>query len=381
MTMTRRQDLSACILLTGLAMLVAGCVDFRSDVTSGRAGATDIDTLQPWPAADQDGIIMIGGRRYAEVLAGETLTDLASRVGEDRFTLSDINHGLNVNRRLSQGTVIRLPAIHQDVPRDAVITEQDDPVTDTEVPDGAYIRHTVRPGETLYTIAEIYSISVRTLAEWNAMQSDFTVRSGMVLVVPIRQPETRTSSAPQGTDPTESQPPPSAPADPPSPAPDPGADEDQSATPAETAPDAAQTADVVPGNPPPAEIVSEAPPPSFAKPMEGRIVDEITSSAGHGGLDIAAPAGADVFAIADGRVALVSGLTEQSTIMLIRHANDIYSVYQHLTDVTLKKDDVVTLGEKIGVLAEKPGFLHFETREGTVGVDPRSYLPPDSYPK
>jgi len=376
MIMTRWQCKLSCLSALGLALLMTGCVDLRSDVTSGSADAQDIDQLQPWPDADANGLIVIGGRRYAEVMAGETLADVARRVNEDPYTLSDINNGTHVNRRLSQGTIVRLPAIHQNT---AQADPVESPVTGAAVPRGNYIRHTVRPAETLYTIAEIYNISVRTLAEWNGLQTDLDVRAGMVLVVPVRQPENRTDGPPQTASVTETesraatpaapaQPPGEPVASPPAPAPEPVTN---------PPPPVVEAADT----PPVVLEGSEAAASTFALPMEGTLREEFVTASGHDGLDLTAPSGTEIFAVADGGVALVSGLTDKSAIVLIRHPNDVYSVYQHIAGVTLKKGDTVTKGEKIAVLAENPGYLHFEIREGTVGVDPRKFLPEGSYPR
>ena len=342
-----------------LFVLLSACVDMRSDVTSGNVERTDVDTLQPWPSPDDQGVIMVGGRRYVEAFPNETLLQIGNRVGEDPYTLADIN-GVTVNRRLLAGTFVRLPVQHQVV--DTYLDEQtiEEPEGQNPTSGHQYLRHTVRPGETVYSIAEIYGISARTLAEWNGLGSDLTVVSGSVLIVPVTQGATKaTDEAAPEKEPVREEV--AARVEPESPA-----------RPVNQPDEAPQN---LPEDPvEPAGV-------QFVVPLDGTVVEEYVTPSGHDGIDISAPAGSSVFAIADGRIALVSGLTDQSTILLIRHPNDVYSVYQHITGVSLNKEDQVTRGEKIAVLADDPGFLHFEIREGTLGVDPRKYFPPGSYPR
>ena len=46
------------------------------------------------------------------------------------------------------------------------------------------VRHKVERGETAYTIARLYNVSVRALADWNGLDREFTVREGQHLLIP-----------------------------------------------------------------------------------------------------------------------------------------------------------------------------------------------------
>ncbi|MEZ5723201.1 MAG: LysM domain-containing protein [Paracoccaceae bacterium] len=50
---------------------------------------------------------------------------------------------------------------------------------------GTAVRHQVARGETAYTIARQYGVSVRALAEWNGLDSALTVREGQYLLIPV----------------------------------------------------------------------------------------------------------------------------------------------------------------------------------------------------
>jgi len=69
----------------------------------------------------------------------------------------------------------------------------------------------------------------------------------------------------------------------------------------------------------------------------------------HNGLDIAAPEGSDIVAMAGGKVALVhhdmfyTGMT-----VMIDHGHGLTSIYAHMSDIAVHKDQVIKKGAVIG---------------------------------
>ena len=49
------------------------------------------------------------------------------------------------------------------------------------------VRHKVKRGETAYTISRLYQVPVKSLAEWNGLGSDFAVREGQFLLIPLKE--------------------------------------------------------------------------------------------------------------------------------------------------------------------------------------------------
>ena len=49
------------------------------------------------------------------------------------------------------------------------------------------MRHQVKRGETAYTISRLYNVPVQSLAEWNGLGSDFAIREGQYLLIPVAQ--------------------------------------------------------------------------------------------------------------------------------------------------------------------------------------------------
>ena len=61
--------------------------------------------------------------------------------------------------------------------------------------------------------------------------------------------------------------------------------------------------------------------------------------------------------------------------MVIRHADNILTVYAGVDGVKLAKGAAVKRGQVIAtVRAGNPAFLHFEVRKGVDSVDPMPYL-------
>lgn len=97
------------------------------------------------------------------------------------------------------------------------------------------------------------------------------------------------------------------------------------------------------------------------------------------GVDFAAPVGAPVVAAADGSVALVSpSLGGLGTIVVVRHQNEVLTVYGRVDGVTVGKGATVRRGQSIGRVAAPPDGgeprMHFEVRRGAVSVDPMPFF-------
>lgn len=219
------------------------------------------------------------------------------------------------------------------------------------------VRHQVRRGETVYSIARSYSVPVRSISEWNGLSSDLRIREGQFLLIPQAG-----AIAPAGTisAPGIGS---IAPVPPSASTPLPDANATQTVT-SDTTGDAPDLSD--------ASNASDAP---LIMPVNGSIIREYARGR-NDGIDIGAPAGTDVKAAASGSVAAVTRDTNGVAIVVIRHASNILTVYTNLDNLRVEKDDQVSQGQVIGkVRAGSPSFLHFEVRDGLESVNPTSYLP------
>ena len=216
------------------------------------------------------------------------------------------------------------------------------------------MRHRVEAGETAYSIARLYGVSVTALASWNGLGPDLSVRENQELLIPIVSDANKISST-VDTAPGEGTP---------------------VAAPASAA------------EPLPADITAAVDPESpnlgqYRTPPGGRLAAPVSGTvsrqynpANPNGVGFSVPAGTQVHAAAPGEVALVSeALGGLGTIVLVRHKDDLITTYSTLSDVRVKEGDTVQTGQVLGVVAQrdKPE-LQFDVFRGTTSVDPTPYL-------
>lgn len=121
----------------------------------------------------------------------------------------------------------------------------------------------------------------------------------------------------------------------------------------------------------------------YATPLEGAVKGEYgeqRSTHVHKGVDIAAPLGSHVKSIAAGRILEVGYNDSYGNYIVVQHSDGRQSVYAHLGNVLVKKDQEVSKGTILGTVGmtgqtEGP-HLHLEIRD-TDGkyIDPRQLIP------
>lgn len=107
----------------------------------------------------------------------------------------------------------------------------------------------------------------------------------------------------------------------------------------------------------------------------------------HSGIDIGLAQGTELTAAASGVVSIVKKPKDPSlSYVMIQHKNNYATLYEHLSQVDVKKGDTVERGEVIGLSGGLPGtngagayttgpHLHFEVRKQGIPVNPLKYLP------
>jgi murein DD-endopeptidase MepM/ murein hydrolase activator NlpD len=98
----------------------------------------------------------------------------------------------------------------------------------------------------------------------------------------------------------------------------------------------------------------------------------------HGGLDLAAPSGTEVYAARDGIVTFAGANPVYGTYIIITHTGNWTSLYGHLSSVAVRLHDEVRSGNiigKVGSTGQSTGpHLHFELRQNGKAQDPRGLL-------
>jgi lipoprotein NlpD len=97
------------------------------------------------------------------------------------------------------------------------------------------------------------------------------------------------------------------------------------------------------------------------------------------GVSFATTTGESVMAAADGRV-IFSGVGPRGygNLVIVKHSNDLLSVYAHNRSLLVKEGVTVKRGQKIAEAGDSSGGtqrLHFEIRQQGKPVDPAKFLP------
>jgi len=328
-------------------------------VPADHVGHSDIE-IQQTPLIDDDDHVAI-------VRSGESLGDVARRVGVSVEKLARFN-GLDVSYRPRPGDVLVVPDVAEQ-------TKDQDP-GDSRQPvgnaGGNTRLHEVKPGETVFSIARLYGVTFLALVETNGLRDDHTLIEGQILSIP-----------PAGRQ-VDSDGERSAPA---LPEPPQRSDQEADATavnPPTASPDGSETHAL-----PDTEATERLPrseadaAPALASiggrlllPVEGQVLRHYSGgSSGSHGIDLAAPPGTAVRAASAGKVALISPSETHENIVLVRHADNLYTVYSRITDINVVKGQTINRGDIVGHVASKdPSYLHFQLRRGTESVDPMPYF-------
>ncbi|MBT9382501.1 LysM peptidoglycan-binding domain-containing protein [Pseudooceanicola sp. CBS1P-1] len=397
-------------LLLGASLLglMAACTNFDSDLRGGFGQFSTADAARAVtatrPQPDNRGIISYPNYQVAVARRGDTVASVAQRIGMNAQTLAGYN-GLQPGDQLRDGEILSLPSrvaepsmatgaagvgpiISPDdsslttMAGDAINRAADNEVSVTTLPPATPdkepvqvghepIRHKVQRGETAYSIARLYGVSVRSLADWNSLDSNFTIREGQYLLIPLVNQQGG-SAAPVATaaasttlpgQPSPTPLPPSA--SKPLPADNPEA---ITAPPSKTEQQAAKAA---------TPDLSKEQAPSGALmgyPVRGSIVRTYQKGKSDG-IDLSAEPGAPVKAAAAGTVAAILQDTDNQSVIVLKHEGTLLTLYSNVSNIVVAKGDTVERGQQ---LAQVPtganAFLHFEVRKGLETVDPMQYL-------
>lgn len=396
------------VLTVGLAACSTRDMDWDLRRSGGFSTAEAARQASPSrPAPDSRGVISYPGYQVAIAQPGERASDVAARLGIDAAALARHN-AIEADAPLRGGETLVLPsrvAESDGMPPSAgtgpIAVTSLDGTSQSTGGAGEPVRHQVRRGETVFTIARLYDVPARSLAEWNGLPADMEVREGQILIVPMPQSISQAAATQTAAlqPPAETPRPPAVPADTSLPAPQVQAQpQPQSTEPATTSPgrgsptpvppSASQplpdddpapagqgTSAAAPATPPVAEMSSQRTEgPRLAMPVEGRIIRAYARGR-NDGIGIGAPAGTQVRAAAAGTVAAITRDTEQVPILVVRHENNLLTVYANIDDIGVERGARVTRGQVLATVRQgDPSFLHFEVREGFESVDPMPYL-------
>ena len=351
---------------TSLLLVLAACnPDLRGEAITRPFNPTLPEPVaEPSAATVEQAPIPFQQQDFVVAAEDETIRMIAQRLRIDPGRLAEFN-AIQVDEPLAVGRIVVVPAdAERAVPpepsgireiAESAIAEVESapkqPSSTTVIPGS----HIVVEGENVASIADFYGISESELRRANNLPDSAEVAVGEVLVIPNPLPggeEPISTATAEVAD--ESVPPPPSQGDP--------------------LPEAPTSVELPP-SPELQQYRTAESDSRFRMPVDGEIIRAYSGKGGNEGIDIAAPEGTVVVAAGDGEVALVSRNSDKTAILLIRHPNDVFTVYANLKDVELSTGAPVAKGQPVGAIAGgDKQFLHFEVRIGTESTDPVPFM-------
>jgi len=204
--------------------------------------------------------------------------------------------------------------------------------------------HTVKSGDTVYSIAWQYGLDQRDLAAWNGLDKGGLIYPGqsLRLSAPSGYTSARTSSKSGSTAPARSS---------------------------SNSNKGQQSASG------PAQPVG-----SWQWPTTGKVISAYGASAKtQSGIQIGGRKRQPIYAAAAGEVVYSgSGLPGYGELLIIKHNADYLSAYGHNDSLLVKEGEQVRTGQRIAQMGNGPDqqpLLHFEIRRHGAPVNPMQYLP------
>ena len=230
------------------------------------------------------------------------------------------------------------------------------------------LKHRVEIGDTAYSIARLYNVSVTSLSKWNGLDADLNVVVGRELIIPVilnnknfKNPEIKVPTHTESDNNLSSN--------------EPKLKKESSSSEQNEVNNKINVEKESKIN----DIIQK-----FIRPVNGVILRKYNPTAINNkneGIDFAAEPGTPVKSTAAGVIALISepvgGLGK---IILIKHKDSVISIYGRINEIKVVKGERVEAGQVIGNVEKsfisvdgtekKQNYLHFELRKGTESLDP-----------
>ena len=198
--------------------------------------------------------------------------------------------------------------------------------------------HTVRPGETLYSIAFRYGLDYKKIATANGIRKPYVIYANQKLRL-VGQPTPTAKKVTKSTPKVVAK------------------------KPTYVAPKKSQNSTI-----------------DWRWPVAGEVIKPFSLSGDiNKGVDIAGRLGESVMAAADGIVVYAGGgLRGYGKLVIVKHSDEYLSAYGHNRSIRVKEGEKVKGGQivaEIGSSGTDREMLHFEIRRDGKPADPLIYLP------
>ena len=326
------------------------------------------------PLPDSRGIISYPTYEVAVARQGDTIKSISDRLGLVSKNVARYN-GMSALEKLNEGQLISLPNRTVEIKKQQDIsTSNGNEVNVTELAASAIetatdrkkvtkkstsrienepIRHKVSRGETAFTISRLYDVSIRSLADWNGLDSNFTIREGQYLLIPL--PSDQIAPEVTSVKPGKNSKTPSPP----------------SSSEALPEPISAEKSELTLEK---SKSIATNNTGRFSYPINGKIIRDYVKNKTDG-IDISAPVGTPIVAAERGIVAAITADTKEVPIIVLKHEGNLLTVYAGIGDIAVKEKDKVSRSQVLGKIQPgDPPFLHFEVRRGFESIDPMEFL-------
>jgi murein DD-endopeptidase MepM/ murein hydrolase activator NlpD len=277
---------------------------------------------------------------------------------------------------VSTGRVLRVPGVAQArAPKPSFAAqEEQDYASDEPVKKASGGRHTVRSGETLYSLGRKYGVSPFAIADLNGLSHDEALNIGQSLRMPGGKGKSIVSKVPaleesdqfaSNEEPVETD------------------ETEQTLTLKKPSQDLDEEVPAIKPVPLQTAEVEAAPTMgSMRWPVKGKIISEYGAKPNglkNEGINIAVPEGTGVRAAESGVVAYAGNeLKGYGNLVLIRHEGGWVTAYAHAKELFVKRGDIVKRGDVIAKAGQTGSVsspqLHFEVRKGATAMDPLKFL-------
>jgi len=252
----------------------------------------------------------------------------------------------------------RHPATAENKGRDRRPAPDDDEQETAASGEPEPLRHILRRGQTLYSVARMYGVEVAALMQANGIKNSRHVAANTMLLIPV----TRSGRTPSGAAPSP-------------------AVLQASLAPGLGLPEGKAAPSAGSGKKKDARQEAAADQPALAWPVQGAVTGAYGrrgKSDHHEGIDIDGDTGDPIHAAASGIVAFAGTHGDYGRTVVIDHGEGWRTVYAHASELRVVEGDPVRVGDTIAEVGRsgnaRGSHLHFEVRHDGRALNPIPYL-------